>query len=97
VPVALAAALLVRLTLDERRDQTTPRRFDLPGAVTATAGLALLILAITQTERLAGGPSGLAALPRVAVPLAAAAALLATFVVVERRSPAPLVRLELLR
>ncbi|MDF2740934.1 MAG: drug resistance transporter, EmrB/QacA subfamily, partial [Actinomycetia bacterium] len=45
----------------------------------------------------AGGPSGLAALPRVAVPLAAAVALLATFVVVERRSPAPLVRLELLR
>ena len=104
VPVALAAALLVRLTLDERRDQTTPRRFDLPGAVTATAGLALLIFAITQTELLAGGPggeaggpSGPAALPRVAVPLAVAAALLATFVVVERRSPAPLVRLELLR
>src|ERR671912_494725 len=81
VPVALAAALLVRLTLDERRDQTTPRRFDLPGAVTATAGLALLIFAITQTELLAGGPggeaggpSGVAAPPRGAGPLAPAAA-----------------------
>jgi MFS family permease len=104
VPVALAAAALVRLVLDERRDQTTPRRFDLPGAVTGTAGLALLIFAVTQVERLAGGPgghpggpSGLAALPRVAVPLAAAGVLLAAFVAVERRSPAPLVRLELLR
>src|SRR5918999_564869 len=97
VPVALAAAALVRLLLKERPDRTTPRRFDLPGAVTGTAGLALLIFAVTQVERLAGGPGGhaggpwgLAALPLVAVPLAAAGALLAGFVAVERRSPAPL-------
>jgi MFS family permease len=104
VPVALVAAGLVRLVLAESRDQTTPRRFDLPGAVTATAGLALLIFAITQAEELAGGPaghaggpSGLAALPRVVLPLTAAGALLAAFVAVERRSPAPLVRLSVLR
>ena len=99
-PVALVAAALVRLLLAESRDQASPRRLDVPGAVTATTGLALLIFTITQAERLAGGlggPSGLTALPRVAVPLAAAVALLAAFVAVERRHPAPLVRWSLLR
>ena len=103
-PVALVAAGLVRCLLAERRDETTPRRFDLPGAVTATAGLALLIFAITRTERLAGGaggeaggPSGWDALPQVALPMAGAVILLAAFVAVERRSPAPLARLGLLR
>jgi MFS family permease len=98
-PVALVAAALVRLLLAESRDQASPRRLDVPGAVTATTGLALLIFTITQAERLAGGlggPSGLTALPRVAVPLAAAVALLAAFVAVERRHPAPLVRWSLL-
>jgi MFS family permease len=47
-PVALAAAALVRAVLDESRDEAAPRRFDLPGAVTATTGLALCIFAITQ-------------------------------------------------
>jgi MFS family permease len=100
-PVALAAAWLVRRLVEESRDRATPRRLDVPGAVTATTGLALLIFAITQAERLAGGlaggPAEPAALARVAVPLAAAGALLAAFVAVERRHPAPLVRWSLLR
>ena len=99
-PAALLAAGLVLAAVGESRDQTTPRRLDLPGAVTATTGLALLIFAVTQTERLAGNPAGApgsAPLLRVAVPLAAGAALLAIFVAVERRSPAPLVRLSILR
>jgi MFS family permease len=103
-PVALVAAALVRLLLEESRDQATPRRLDVPGAVTATTGLALLIFAITQAERLAGGlgghagrASGLAAPAWVAVPLAAAFLLLATFVAVERRHPVPLVRWPVLR
>jgi MFS family permease len=89
-PVALVAAGLVRLLLEERRDRHRPRRFDLPGAVTATAGLALLLLAITRTERLAAGPGGPGPHIQVAVPLAAAAVLLGLFAAVERRSPAPL-------
>ena len=107
VPVALVAAGLVRLVLDESRDQATPRRLDLPGAVTVTTGLALLILAVTQVERVAGGPAGeaggpaglagLAGLPWALAPLVAAGVLLAAFVAVERRSQAPLVRFSLLR
>jgi hypothetical protein len=97
-PVALLAAGLLVAAVGESRDQSAPRRLDLPGAVTATTGLALVIFAITQTERLAGGPAANPAgaprselLLRVAVPLATGLALPAAFVVVERRSPAPLV------
>jgi MFS family permease len=98
-PVAMAAAGLVLGAVGDSRDQGAPRRMDLPGAVTATTGLALVIFAITQTERLAGTPAGApgSELLRVAAPLAAGLALLAAFVAVEHRSPAPLVPFSILR
>lgn len=93
------AALVALGVVDESRDVTAPRRLDLPGAATVTAGLALLILAITSVEQLAVHDPATPA--RVALPLAASLGLLAAFVVVERRRErhdrAPLVRLSILR
>lgn len=65
-------------------------RLDLPGAVTATAGVALLVLAVARA-----GDTLRATQP--ALLAAAAIALLAAFVIRERRTPAPLLDLALLK
>jgi EmrB/QacA subfamily drug resistance transporter len=65
-------------------------QLDIPGAVTATAGVALLVLAVVRA-----GDTLQVTQP---VPLAAAGiALLAAFVIRERRAPAPLLDLALLK
>ena len=77
VPVGVVTALLALRVL--RRDGSRAgalRRLDLPGAVTAVAGLVLLVYGIERTE---------------AIPLALAAVLLALFAAIERRSAHPLV------
>lgn len=91
-PAAVLAALLALASLPESRAEATTRRLDVPGAVTGTAGLASLILAITQLEPLARGHAGVlgAGPASVLLPLAVGAALLASFVVIERRAPNPL-------
>ncbi len=76
VPVGVVLMLGARALLPESRDLTLPRRFDVAGAVTVTAALVLLILAITEASWLAAVGSVL---------------LLGVFCVVERRSAAPLV------
>jgi EmrB/QacA subfamily drug resistance transporter len=66
---------------------TGPRRrraLDLPGALTATAGVGLLIYGVSQAQA-----SGWAA-PETAGPLVLAALLLGLFVVIEGRTPEPL-------
>jgi len=65
-------------------------QLDLPGAVTATAGVALLVLAVARA-----GDTLQAVQP--ALLGAAAIVLLAAFVVRERRAPAPLLDLALLK
>lgn len=65
-------------------------RLDVPGAVTATAGVALLVLAVARA-----GDTLQATQP--ALLGVAAIALLAAFVVRERRAPAPLLDLALLK
>jgi predicted MFS family arabinose efflux permease len=67
------------------------RRFDLAGAVTVTTGLIVLVYAIVKAEAKGWGSLHTLGLSGVAI------ALLATFVLIERRSIAPLVRLGLLR
>ncbi len=87
VPVGIAAALLAVRFIPESRAEHRPSSFDLAGAVSVTAGLSLLVYAIVKAEAFGWGSTktfGLAA---------AALALLAIFVVIERRSKAPLVRL----
>ncbi|MFI6276629.1 DHA2 family efflux MFS transporter permease subunit [Streptomyces sp. NPDC050988] len=67
------------------------RRIDLPGALLVTAGLATLAYGIVQTE--AEGWTSAATL----VPLAAGAALIGLFLLVEARTKAPLMPLKLFR
>ncbi|MFZ4301160.1 MFS transporter [Streptomyces cinereoruber] len=76
--------------LPESRTQDRPR-LDVPGAVTVTGGLLALIYALTTTaERGFGGAD-------VRIALVAGVLLLAVFVRVESRHPAPLVSLPMLR
>jgi len=89
VPVGLAIALAApRLVAESRGGDRT--RLDVPGALTVTAGLLALVYGLTRIET---GASGSLIAPAL---LALAVLLLATFVVLERRSSAPLVDFTLL-
>jgi EmrB/QacA subfamily drug resistance transporter len=90
VPIGLALALGARYVIPE--SQRHPRRWDLPGAVTGTAGFALLIYGLTRG---ATGPDGIShwADTATVLTLAGAAAALAAFVFVEARSAQPLLPL----
>jgi EmrB/QacA subfamily drug resistance transporter len=91
VPVGAAAiALAPRIVPDTRADGAT-RRLDLPGAVTITAALALLVLGLTRAE--GEGPGS----PLVVGAVVAGVALLALFARIERRATDPLLPPALLR
>jgi len=90
VPVGATALLLTPFLLSESRDAGV-RSFDVPGAVLVTGGLSSLVYAITQ----AGNVGWLAG--RTVGTFAAAVALLAGFVVWERRHAEPLMRLGIFR
>src|SRR5438309_2268005 len=79
-----AALLLARRVVPESRLRGARRSYDPLGAVTVTGGLVMLVYAISQAPAV-----GWTA-PRTMVPLAAAAALLAGFLIVETRAEAPL-------
>jgi EmrB/QacA subfamily drug resistance transporter len=85
VPIGIAAILLTPWLIAESRGELERRSFDLPGAVTVTAGLSALVYALVRATAVGWG-----SMQTIGV-LAAAAALLIAFVVIERRSDAPLV------
>ncbi len=91
VPIAIATLLLVPRTVPESRLSTTRRRFDAFGALTGTAGLALLVDGISQAPQYGWGGT------RTIAVLAVAAALLVAFVVTESRVESPLLPLEIFR
>jgi EmrB/QacA subfamily drug resistance transporter len=94
VPVPVALITLVaatRLLAPEARPKRLARSFDLIGAVTMTAGMLLLVFTVVEAPS-AGWGSG-----RTLGSFAGAVAILMAFVVRERRTPAPLVRLGILR
>jgi EmrB/QacA subfamily drug resistance transporter len=91
VPVGIAAVLLAPVLLDESRADLGHRHFDLRGAVTSTAGLMLLVYALTRATTEGWGA------PVTVGLLAAAAGLLGLFVAFEARSPWPLLPLRLFR
>jgi EmrB/QacA subfamily drug resistance transporter len=91
VPVGVALAVATVRFVPESRSELTPRTFDLPGAVSVTAGLVLLVFAIVKSSSYGWGSSRTIGL------LAAAVVLLVGFLALERRSPAPLVRLSIFR
>jgi MFS family permease len=89
-PAVLALVILVlAVPLIPPMPKEPGGRVDMTGAVTITAGIVLLVLGVERATHVAAGWT--------AVTIGAGLALVAVFVVVERRSPAPLVRLGILR
>jgi EmrB/QacA subfamily drug resistance transporter len=91
VPVGIAACLLSLRYVPESRAPDRPDSFDIAGAVSVTAGLLVLVYAIVKAESFGWGSARTLGL------LAAAFALLAAFVAIERRSHSPLIRLGIFR
>src|SRR3954454_150021 len=88
VPAPVALAVLIaglRLVPRERGGLTKGRSFDIPGAVSMTGGMLLLVFTLVEAPE-AGWFSA-----RTLLSLAAVVATFAAFVVRERRTPAPLV------
>ena len=91
LPIALPVIALTPTVVSEHRAPGRHGLLDLGDALTGTLGLASLLYAVSRAgERGWGAQATLA-------PLAAGVALLAAFVAVERRAPAPLVPLPVLR
>jgi EmrB/QacA subfamily drug resistance transporter len=84
VPVGIAAIALTPVLLRESRADLAHRHFDLAGAATVTAGLMILVYAMTRAATDGWGAPVTVAL------LASAGALVAAFVVIELRSRSPL-------
>ncbi|WP_131739541.1 MFS transporter [Actinomadura roseirufa] len=91
VPLALGGIVAAVMLLAPDGPILRGRSFDLPGALTATAGTTLVVFALVQ------GPESGWGSPGVAGAAAAGAALLAAFVTIERRGRDPLMPLSLLR
>jgi MFS family permease len=93
VPVVVSALTLAggaRL-IPVNKVETTRRRLDLPGALTITGALLLLVFTLVEA------PSEGWASARTVLSLVGVAALVALFVTIEQRTQAPLVRLGILR
>jgi EmrB/QacA subfamily drug resistance transporter len=91
VPVGATILLLARRLVPESRLESSERRYDPFGAVTVTAGLVVLVYAISQAP-VYGWAAG-----RTVGLLAASAALLTAFLVIESRVEAPLLPLSIFR
>ena len=91
VPVGLAAIALTPFLLRESRADLVHRHFDVAGATSVTAGLMLLVYALTRATT--DGWSS----PVTIGLLSGAAALIAAFVAIELRSRSPLLPLRIFR
>ena len=90
VPIGLVAAVLAERYIIGTRAERSERNFDLPGAVTATLGLSVLVLGIVRTD-----VTGWGSVPTLAL-MAAGLVLLAAFVAIEGRfAQAPLMPLRI--
>jgi EmrB/QacA subfamily drug resistance transporter len=89
-PIALVALVAAwKLIPAYRREEG--RGYDFPGAITGAAGSLLLVFGVVEAPEI-----GWAA-PRTLITFVVALALLVTFVLIEKRSPHPLLRLGILR
>jgi EmrB/QacA subfamily drug resistance transporter len=91
VPVGAAVLLLTPAIVPESFRQTTRRRYDPLGAISVTAGLALLVYGISQAPEV-----GWATARTIGV-LIASAALLVAFLVIERTVQEPLMPFRIFR
>jgi EmrB/QacA subfamily drug resistance transporter len=89
-PVAAAGALLALLCVPKSRDER-PQAVDLPGLVTSTATMALLVFTIIEAPTY-GWTS-----PRSVAGFAGSAVLLAAFIAAERRTTHPMLDVRLFR
>src|SRR5438876_3216349 len=91
IPVgALVLAATPRI-IPESRLEVTQRRFDVPGALTVTGGLALLVYAISKAPDVGWGSA------RTILLLIGSAVILAAFVLIELRGRAPLMPFSIFR
>jgi EmrB/QacA subfamily drug resistance transporter len=91
VPVGIVAFALSLRLIPESRDVHAQGSYDVAGAVTVTAGLMTLVYAIVDAESAGWGSAKTLGF------FALALVLLASFVVIELRAKAPLVRLSIFR
>src|SRR6266566_1624111 len=91
VPAGLLVLALVPFLLQESRANLDHRHFDAAGAASITGGLMLLVYALTHASQ-----HGWATTETIGL-LAASAALVVAFVVIEMRSPAPLLPMRIFR
>jgi MFS family permease len=91
-PVAIALVLAgLRVIPRSATERVRLNHFDLPGALSSTASLLILVYAVVSAPNRGWGSPATVGL------LAASVALMAVFVVIERRHSRPLVRLGILR
>lgn len=91
VPIGLSAALLTPAWIPAAATEPRRRRLDVGGAVLITGGIAAAVYGVSE------GPARGWLSAATLGAFAAAGALVAAFVAVERRHPSPLVRLGILR
>jgi EmrB/QacA subfamily drug resistance transporter len=91
LPVGIGVLAVSPWLLSESRAAVAHRHFDVLGATSVTAGLMTLVYAITRASQHGWGNSVTLGL------FATAAALIAAFVAIEARSPAPLLPLRIFR
>jgi EmrB/QacA subfamily drug resistance transporter len=90
-PIGLIAAAITPTLIAESRVAAGRRHFDVAGAVSVTAGLSTLVYALVDANTAGWGSARTVAL------LAVSAILLFAFVLIERRSRAPLMPFSILR
>ena len=91
VPIGLASAVLAPRLLQESHSDAETRSFDIPGAVTVTAGLALLVYATVEAVNNGWGST------RTLAELGGALLLLCAFLAIELRQRAPLMPFSIFR
>jgi EmrB/QacA subfamily drug resistance transporter len=91
VPIGLTAAALAPRILRESRAEDGASTFDLPGAITVTAGVSLLVYAIVDAVNVGWGSTA------TIWKLALALALIVAFVVIENRQRHPLMPFSIFR
>ena len=91
VPIGVLAAFLANRFIPVKDGRAAGTRLDIPGAVTVTSGLVLLVYALTNAATV-----GFVKL-ETAAPLVLSVGVLAMFVAIERRSTSPLMPLSFVR
>jgi EmrB/QacA subfamily drug resistance transporter len=90
-PIGIAAALLAPRLIEESKADAGQRRFDLPGAISVTAGLSILVYALVDAQKAGWGSFQTIGL------LALSVGLLLAFTVIELRTKDPLVPFRIFR